>query len=354
MPVKASTVARLLARDVEHGLRIAFFHTTPYRNALYTEKNQYGYALHFFSPRLELDTVPLATNFPVVVISANDCADADVIKGLSAVGVEMLAMRCAGCNNVDLKACERFGISVARVPAYSPYAVAEHAVALMMALNRKTHRAHVRVRDGNFSLNGLVGFDMHGRTAGVVGTGKIGVCLLSILYGFGCELLAYSRTAKPELVEQYGVRFVELDELLANSDIISLHAPLTPKTHHLVGAEAIARMKTGVMLINTARGGLVDTEALIEGLKAGKIGYAGLDVYEEEAEYFYKDLSDSVITDDALARLTTFSNVMVTGHQGSLTDVAQANIVETTIENIREYELGKRGAELTNAVLPRK
>jgi len=347
---ETSTVARLLARDVEHGLRVAFFHASPYRNALYTKKNKYGFSMHFFTPRLELDTVPLATNFSVVVISANDSADADVIKGLSALGVEMIALRCAGCNNVDLAACEKFGISVARVPAYSPYAVAEHAVALMMALNRKTHRAHTRVRDGNFSLNGLVGFDMHGRTAGVIGTGKIGVCLLSILHGFGCELLAHSRTPKPDLTERYGVRFVGLDELLATVDIVSLHAPLTPETHHMIDAAAIANMKPGIMLINTARGGLVDTEALIEGLKSGWIGYAGLDVYEEEAKYFYKDLSDSVITDDALARLTTFSNVMVTGHQGSLTDVAQTNIVETTIENIREYELGRRGTDLTNAV----
>jgi len=263
----------------------------------------------------------------------------------------MIALRCAGYNNVDLEACEQFGISVARVPAYSPYAVAEHAVALMMALNRKTHRAHTRVRDGNFSLGGLVGFDMHGRTAGVVGTGKIGACLLSILHGFGCTLLAHSRTVKQELADQYDVRFVELDELLAESDVISLHAPLTPETHHLIDAVAIAKMKPGVMLINTARGGLIDTEALIDGLKSGRVGYAGLDVYEEEAEYFYKDLSDSVIADDTLARLTTFGNVMVTGHQGSLTDVAQANMADTTIENIREFELGKRGGALTNAVV---
>ncbi len=349
---ETSTVARLLARDIERGLRVAFYHASPYRNELYRQKNRHGFAMRFFTPRLELDTVPLAANSPVIVISANDCADADVIKGLSALGVEMIALRCAGYNNVDLEACERFGISVARVPAYSPYAVAEHAVALMMALNRKTHRAHARVRDGNFSLNGLVGFDMHGRTAGVIGTGKIGACLLSILHGFGCRLLAHSRTPKQELVDRYGVRYVELDELLAESDVISLHAPLSPETHHLIDAGAIEKMKTGVMLINTARGGLIDTEALIDGLKRGKVGYAGLDVYEEEAEYFYKDLSDSVITDDALARLTTFNNVMVTGHQGSLTDVAQTNIAETTIENIREYELGKRESELANAVRP--
>jgi D-lactate dehydrogenase len=340
---ETSTVARLLAKDIEHGLRVAFYNASPYRNTLYRKLNGYGFAMHSFSPRLELDTVPLATNFPVIVISANDCADADVIKGLSMLGVEMIAMRCAGYNNVDLEACERFGISVARVPAYSPYAVAEHAIALMMALNRKTHRAHSRVRNGNFSLAGLVGFDMHGRTASVIGTGRIGACLLSILHGFGCTLLAHDLAPMQGLVDRYGVRYVELDELLAESDVISLHAPLTPETYHLIDAAAIVKMKTGVMLI--------DTEALIDGLKSGKIGYAGLDVYEEEAEYFYKDLSDSVIADDALARLTTFSNVMVTGHQGSLTDVAQANIAETTIENIHEYELGKRGSDLTNAVV---
>lgn len=348
---ETSTVARLLAKDVEHGLRVAFYNATPYRNELYRQKNRHGYAMHFFSPRLELDTVPLAANFPVIVFSANDCADADVIKGLSTLGVEMIALRCAGYNNVDLEACKRFGVSVARVPAYSPYAVAEHAVALMMALNRKTHRAHNRVRNGNFSLNGLVGFDMHGRTAGVIGTGKIGACLLSILHGFGCTLLAHDLAPMQDLIDQYSVRYVELDELLAESDVISLHAPLTPETCHLIDAAAIEKMKTGVMLINTARGGLIDTEALIDGLKGGKVGYAGLDVYEEEAEYFYKDLSDSVIADDTLARLTTFNNVMVTGHQGSLTDVAQSNIAETTIENIHEYELGKRGTELTNAVV---
>jgi len=347
---ETSTVARLLARDIEHGLRVAFFHASPYRNALYTRLNRFGYAMRFFSSRLELETVPLASNFPVVVISANDCADADVIRALSALGVEMIALRCAGHNNVDVEACERFGISVARVPAYSPYAVAEHAVALMMALNRKTHRAHVRVRDGNFSLNGLVGFDMHGRVAGVIGTGRIGTCLLSILHGFGCELIAHTRTPKVELTDRYGVRFLGLDDVLAQADIISLHAPLTPDTYHLIDADTIAKMKTGVMLVNTARGALIDTEALIAGLKSGKIGYAGLDVYEEEAHYFYRDLSDSVIADDALARLTTFHNVMVTGHQGSLTDVAQENLAQTTIENIREYELGKRGSELTHAV----
>jgi len=350
---ETSAIATLRAKEEGRGLRVAFFHTSPYRNRLYTELNRYDYAMRFFSPRLDLDTAPLATGFRVVVVSANDCLDEAVLEALRELGVEMIAMRCAGYNNVDLAACARLGLSIARVPAYSPYAVAEHAVALMMALNRRTHRAHIRVRDGNFSLNGLVGFDMHGKTAGVIGTGKIGTCLLDILHGFGCELLAYSRTQKKELVDQLGLRYVELDELLDRSDIISLHCALTPATYHMIDAQSIEKMKDGVMLINTARGGLIDTPALLDGLKCGKIGYAGLDVYEEEAGYFYKDFSDSVIADDTLARLTTFGHVMVTGHQGSLTDTAQRNMADTTIENIREFELGKRGAELTNAVLPK-
>jgi D-lactate dehydrogenase len=351
---ETSMVAKLMARDLEKGLRVAFFHTSPYRNELYSQKNQHNYAMHFFTPRLTMDTVPLATGFQVIVVSANDDLGEEVIEGLHELGVELIALRCAGFNNVDLEACERFGLSVARVPAYSPYSVAEHAVALMMALNRRIHRADSRVREGNFSLDGLVGFDMHGRTVGVVGTGKIGTCLLSILHGFGCNLIATDRSANQDLVDQYGVRYVDFDTLFSESDIISLHAPLTPETHHLINAEAIAKMKPGVMLINTARGGLVDTEALIEGLKSGEIGYAGLDVYEEEADFFYKDLSDSIITDDLLARLTTFNNVMITSHQGSLTDVAQSNMADTTLANIREFELGARGAELTNAVMTKK
>jgi D-lactate dehydrogenase len=263
----------------------------------------------------------------------------------------MIALRCAGYNNVDLKACEKYEISVARVPAYSPYAVAEHAVALIMALNRRTHRAHSRVREGNFSLHGLVGFDIHGKTAGIIGPGKIGACLVSILHGFGCRLLAYGRSRNQDLIDRYSVQYVELDDIFAQSDIISLHCPLTPEMYHLIDAEAISKMKPGVMLINTARGGLIDTNALIEGLKSGKIGSAGLDVYEEEGAYFFEDFSNRVIADDLLARLTTFNNLMITGHQGSLTQEAQKNIVDTTIENIREFELGKRGKDLTNAVV---
>jgi len=220
----------------------------------------------------------------------------------------------------------------------------------MMALNRKTHRAHSRVREGNFSLSGLVGFDMHGKTAGVIGTGKIGSCLVSILHGFGCRLLAFDMYPREDLVDRFGITYVDLDTLITESDIISLHAPLTPETYHLINEEAVGKMKHGVMLINTSRGGIIDTKALLDGLKDGHIGHAGLDVYEEEQAYFFEDFSDKVITDDVLARLTTFNNVMITSHQGSLTDIAQQNMVDTTIENIREFELGKRGRDLSNAV----
>jgi D-lactate dehydrogenase len=250
-------------------------------------------------------------------------------------------------------ACEQNGISVVRVPDYSPYAIAEHAVALMMVLNRKIHRANNRVREGNFSLDGLLGFDMHGRTAGVIGAGKIGSCLLNILHGFGCRLLVHTRTPRQDLVDRLGVRYVELDELFAESDVISLHAPLTPETKYLINSKTVSKMKQGVMFINTSRGGLVDTMALINGLKSGRIGYAGLDVYEEEGEYFFEDFSNRVLLDDMLARLMTFNNVIVTSHQGSLTDIAQGNIVDATLENIHEFEIGKRFSMLTNAVIAR-
>ena len=348
---ETSIAAKLMAKDMDKGLRIAFFHTTPYRNDLYLKNNRYNYAMHFFSPRLTMETVTLATGFRVIVVSANDCLDEEVISELHNLGIEMIALRCAGFNNVNLKTCEKYEISVANVPAYSPHAVAEHAVALMMGLNRRIHRAHSRVREGNFSLHGLVGFDIHDKTAGIVGTGKIGSCVVSILNGFGCHLLGYDVFQNQELLERFPLQYVELDELFAKSDIISLHAPLTPETYHLIDATAIEKMKPGVMLINTARGALVDSHALIDGLKDGKIGYAGLDVYEEEGAYFFEDFSNRVITDDVLARLTTFNNLMITGHQGSLTQQAQENIVETTIENIREFELGKRGQDLTNAVV---
>jgi D-lactate dehydrogenase len=336
-----SLLAKLMARDIDRRFKVAVFDSKSYMETALRTANTYGYSLRFFADRLTPDTVALAAGCQAVCVFVNDDVNESVIEALAAMDVRMVALRCAGFNNVDLAACKRYGVSVARVPAYSPYAVAEHAAALMMTLNRKTHRANNRIREGDFSLSGLVGFDMHGRTAGVVGTGKIGICMLEILRGFGCRLLAYSRTAKPELTERLGVEFVPLDQLLAESEIISLHAPLTPQTHHLIDADAIGKMRDGVMLINTSRGGLLDTRALLDGLKSGKIGYAGLDVYEEESGYFFEDYSDRVLTDDVLARLTTFNNVVVTSHQGFLTVDALGNIADTTMSSIREFQMGE-------------
>ena len=347
---ETSVVAKLLSRDADRRLKVAFFDSKPYSETVFQEGNRYNYAFQFFEPRLSAETAYLAAGAKVICAFVNDKLDADVVEELHDMGIEMIALRCAGYNNVDLASCQRHGITVVRVPAYSPYAVAEHAVALMLALNRRTHRAHNRVREGNFSLTGLVGFDMHGKTAGIIGTGKIGKCVLNILAGFGCRLLAYDVYPDAPLVERLGVRFVPIDELLAQSDIISLHAPLTPETRHLINHTAIAKMKRGVMLINTSRGALIETRSLLAGLKSGQIGYAGLDVYEEESAYFFEDHSDRVITDDLLARLTTFNNVMITSHQGFLTQEALRNIADITVENIREFELGKRQNQLTNWV----
>ncbi|HBU76653.1 MAG TPA: hydroxyacid dehydrogenase, partial [Muricauda sp.] len=264
----------------------------------------------------------------------------NVLKKLKVIGVENIALRSAGFNHVDLAAVTELDIKVARVPAYSPYAIAEHTIALILALNRKLVRAHNRVRDMNFSLNGLTGFDLNGKTVGVLGTGKIGAVLVKILYGFGCKILAYDLEEDKELKEMYGVRFTDCQTLCSESDIISLHVPLTPETRHIISAEQIERMKKGVMLINTSRGALVDTKAVIEGLKSRKIGYFGIDVYEEEEGLFFEDHSDEILQDDVIARLMTFPNVLITSHQAFLTNTALTNIAETTIYNIDCFENG--------------
>ncbi len=245
-------------------------------------------------------------------------------------------MRSAGYNNVDLKAAYQ-SIHVVRVPAYSPYAVAEHAVALMLSLNRKIHRAYYRIRDGNFSINGLLGFDMHQKTLGVIGLGKIGKCLINIAFGFGMKVVVYDKFEDENYAKEKAFQYVSLEELYKESDIISLHCPLNSETNHLINQESIREMKKGVMIINTGRGKLIKTEALIEGLKNGMVGSAGLDVYEEESEYFFEDFSDSMIEDDVLARLLTFPNVLITSHQGFFTKEALGNIAKTTLENIKEY-----------------
>ena len=326
---------------------IAFFDAKPYDMRFFDKENKsYGYDLKYFNERLTPDTVPMAAGHDAVCAFVNDVIDANVIERLHGFGVKLAALRCAGYNNVDFKAA--FGkLHVVRVPAYSPYAVAEHAVALIMTLNRKTHRAFSRVREGNFSIVGLLGFDMRGKTAGLVGAGHIGRILAGILKGFGMRVIISDPSAKPELIKEMGCELVALDQLYADSDIISLHCPLLPSTKHMINAEAIAKMKDGVMIINTSRGGLIDTVELIEGLKSRKIGYAGLDVYEEESEYFFQDKSDSVLADDVLARLLSFNNVLVTSHQAFFTEEALTNIAATTLKNISSFI---DGAPLENEI----
>jgi D-lactate dehydrogenase len=349
---KTSELAALLARGGRDPReQIAFFDAKPYDEAAFTRRLPEGLRIRFHEARLGPSTVALADGFPVVCAFVNDDLSAPVLEQLKAGGVRLIALRCAGYNNVDLKAAEALGLTVVRVPAYSPHAVAEHAVALILTLNRKTHRAYNRVREGNFRLGGLVGFDLHGKTAGIVGLGRIGRCLAEALRGFGIRVLAYDGHPDEEFARRTGVGYVGLDELLRESDVVSLHAPLTPATHHLIDAGRIAAMKRGVMLINTSRGGLVDTAALIAGLKSGQIGAAGLDVYEEESGYFFEDRSDRIIADDVLARLMTFNNVLVTSHQAFLTEEALDNIAQTTLQNVEEYRRGLRGRELANAVL---
>lgn len=332
---------------------IAFYDSKPYTQRSFEARNIRGYSITFFEHKLTRDTVASAAGFDAVCIFVNDTVDAEVAKRLRALGIGLVALRCSGYNNVDLNACARHGISVVRVPGYSPPSVAEHSVALMLALNRHITRAHARVREGNFTLNGLTGFEMRGKTAGIVGTGRIGTCAAEILSGFRCSILAYDPHPAEALAKNPQVRYTDLDTLFHHSDIISLYVPLLPTTRHLINDEAIRKMKRGVMLINTSRGALVDTAALIRGLKRGTIGSAGLDVYEEESDYFFEDRSEGVIVDDLLARLLTFNNVLITSHQGFLTHEALDAIAESTFDNIAEYLDGKRGNELTNGLCPK-
>lgn len=322
-------------------MRVAIFSTKHYdRVFLETANATCGHELVFFEPRLTEETTLLAAQFPAVCVFVNDQLSAPVLTALAGQGTRLIALRSAGFNNVDLIAARELGLTVVRVPAYSPYAVAEHTVGLILTLNRKIHRAYARVREGNFALDGLLGFDLHGRTVGVIGTGKIGAVVARILKGFGCQLLAHDPFPNPDC-ERLGVKYVSLQNLFTASDVITLHCPLTPETHHLISAQAISQMKSGVMLINTGRGALIDTQAVIEALKSGRIGYLGLDVYEEEADLFFEDLSDKVIHDDVFARLLTFPNVVITGHQGFFTEEALKNIAETTLANITAFEQGQ-------------
>ena len=321
-------------------MKVAVFSTKRHDRQSLSDANDAAgksHELSFLEAHLDARTAALATGASAVCIFVNDNVDRATLTTLQEQGVRLVVLRSAGFNNVDLNAAEELGIRVARVPAYSPWAVAEHAAALILALNRKTHRAYARVREGNFALDGLLGFDLHGRTVGLVGVGRIGLVMANIMTGFGCRVIAYDPVPNSEM-ESIGGRHVSLDELFATSDIISLHCPLTPETRHLIDAAALERMKRGVMLINTSRGAVVDTRALIDGLKSGKIGYLGLDVYEEEGDLFFEDLSDQVIQDDVFARLLTFPNVLITGHQGFFTEDALKAIAETTVANLTAFE----------------
>ena len=317
--------------------KIAFFGAKPYDIASFDKVNEkYNYDIRYYRGHLNPNNVVLTQDTDAVCIFVNDTADAAVIDAMVDNGVKLLALRCAGFNNVDLKATKG-KLPVVRVPAYSPYAVAEYSLALMLSLNRKIHRAYWRTRDGNFSLNGLMGFDMHGKTTGIIGTGKIARILIRLLKGFGMRILAYDLYPDMKFAGEEGISYVSLDELYRESDIISLHCPLTDQTKYMIDKDSIDKMKEGVMIINTGRGQLINTNDLIEGLKEKKIAAAGLDVYEEEGEYFYEDKSDKIIDDDVLARLLSFNNVIVTSHQAFFTKEALHNIAETTLQNIDDF-----------------
>ncbi|MGM0461837.1 MAG: 2-hydroxyacid dehydrogenase [Fibrobacterota bacterium] len=318
--------------------KVAFFDTKPYDREFFTSYSD-NFSFSFFEEKLTEQTVEKARGHHAVCVFVNDTINKAVIDSLCDLGVEVVALRCAGYNNVDFSAAYK-RIHIVRVPAYSPYAVAEHALALIMTLNRKTHRAYRQTREGNFSITGLMGFDMHGKTAGIIGTGAIGKKLISILQGFGMDICAYDPFPDTKYAEDTGITYSSLFELYAKSDVISLHCPLVEDTYHMINEEALSRMKHGVYIVNTSRGGLVDSEALIRHLKNGKIGAAALDVYEEESEYFFQDLSQEVISDDVLARLMFFPNVLITSHQAFFTREALTNIAKTTVGNLQDFFSG--------------
>lgn len=323
-------------------IKIAFFDAKPYDIESFDEINKkYNFNFKYFKFHLTADNIILAKDYDVIVVFVNDTINAEMIWKLKEYGIQLIALRSSGFNNIDLKAA--LGkIKVVRVPAYSPHAIAEHTIALMLTLNRKIHRAYFRTRDANFALTGLLGFDMYGKTTGVIGTGRIGKVLVKILSGFGMEVLVYDKFPDEKFASDSGARYVSLKEIYELSDIISLNCPLTKETEYMINADAIAQMKKGVMLINTGRGKLIKTSDLVAGLKSGKIGSSGLDVYEEESQYFFEDLSDRVLADDVLARLLSFNNVIITSHQGFFTREALHNIAETTLKNIYDFISGRK------------
>ena len=322
-------------------MKIAVFSAKRYdREFLDAANAATGHQLKYFEAALDAESVGLAAGYEAVCIFVNDKCDADVLNELQRGGTGLVALRCTGFNNVDLKVAEALGMKVVRVTDYSPYSVAEHAVALLQAINRKIHRAYNRTRDSNFALDGLMGFDLHGKSVAVIGTGKIGRVFTKIMLGFGCNVIGYDKYPSPEF-EALGAHYAVPGEIARDADIISLHCPLTPETYHIINADTIARAKRGALLINTSRGGLVDTEAVIEGLKSGQIGGFAADVYEQEADLFFRDLSSVVVTDDVLQRLISFPNVIVTGHQAFFTREAITTICETTLRSATQFAQGQ-------------
>jgi D-lactate dehydrogenase len=321
-------------------MKICFFDTHQFEKPFFEKANErFKHSINYVEYRLTEQTASLACGSDCVCVFVNDHLNEKTLEILKKAGVKLIALRSAGFNNIDLEAAQRLSLKVVRVPEYSPYAVAEHATALILTLNRKTHKSYLRVHEGNFSLNGLIGFDLHGKTVGVIGTGKIGSVMAKIMTGFGCKVVAYDIIQNTELA-RLGVRYVELNQLFSESDIITLHVPLNPETFHLINEITLAKTRPGVMLINTGRGALIETKALIKALKTCHVRYAGLDVYEEEDGIFFEDLSGEVLQDDTLARLLTFQNVILTSHQGFLTKEALDNISATTLQNVSDFSEG--------------
>lgn len=332
-------------------MKIAFFSAKPYDRIFFDQYNQSGeIEFHYFETALSSESAKLTSDFDGVCVFVNDKIDRDTIDELSANNVKLIVLRCAGFNNIDLEAAQENNIRVLRVPAYSPEAIAEHAVALILTLNRKTHKAYNRIREGNFSLENLVGFNLHGKTVGVIGTGGIGTAFIKVMLGFGCKVVAMDIKESEEL-KQLGVIYDSLDDLLNESDIISLHCPLNKTTHHLIDSNAFSKMKRGVMLINTSRGAVINAPDAINALKNGQLGYLGMDVYEQEEKLFSRDLSESIIQDDVISRLMSFPNVLITAHQGFFTNEALEQIVLITLKNINDF---KNGNETANEVILEK
>ena len=330
-------------------MKVAVFSTKPYDRQFLTAANSNGdHKLTFFEARLTPETATLAAGFPVVCAFIHDQLDKETLnvlakpiqeglaKGFATSGTQLIALRAAGFNNVDIEAAAELGVTVVRVPEYSPYAVAEHAVGLILMLNRKLHKAYNRVRDDNFSLNGLLGFDLHGSTVGIIGTGKIGQQFSKIMLGFGCRVIAYDPYPNPACL-QLGVEYKSLKETISAADIISLHCPLMSQTYHLINKTSLGWLKPGAMIINTSRGGLIDTKAIIQAIKTGQVGYLGIDVYEQEENLFFEDWSNSIVQDDDIQRLQSFNNVVITAHQGFFTREALTNIAQTTLTSISQF-----------------